>query len=368
MMKWKTNVFEGRSAVFLIQLSLFICLMGIAASGPAEAAGRKLALVIGNSAYQGVPTLPNPRNDAIDVSGRLESVGFDVIKLTDATGQQQKNAVRIFLERMKNYDIGLFFYAGHGISINGHNYLIPVDASISSPSAVDRELLRVDQVLGASLNQKKMLVFLDACRDNPFVNQVSNFGNMHVSRGLSVTRRIKINAAQGLSRLDSGNQNLFVAFATQPGNVASDGLAGDKNSPFSKGLIKHLPEQLEVRELMTKVRASVARDTGYRQIPWEQNSLLEPVFLAGKPDLGKMESFHIANVTKVNKDWGFVVADLLSDRRPQVGELLKIDLGTAIIEAKVGKVMASSISLIPTTWEKEIPKGAKVIEEEFTQR
>jgi len=331
---------------------------------------KKLALVIGNSAYQRVPALPNPHNDAVAISQKLEKIGFDVIKLTDATGFQQKGAVSVFLERMPNYDIGLFFYAGHGISINGYNYLIPVDAGISSQDAVKKELLRVDRVLGASLDKKKILVFLDACRDNPFKNQVAKLDKMEVSRGLLVSKRVKqkTETAQGLSRLDSGNENLFVAFATQPGNVALDGLEGEKHSPFSKGILTHLQEPLEVRELMTKVRATVAQASEFQQIPWEQNSLLEAVYLAGKPDLGKMEVFHIGTVSKVNQTWGFVVADLVGERKPEIGELLKIEIGTKHVEAKVGKVMTSSISLIPSAWDKKIPNGAKVLKEEFTEK
>jgi hypothetical protein len=358
--------------LFFVLKHIFIIFLFITALAlQVGAADRKLALVIGNSDYQRVPALPNPSNDATAIAAGLDKIGFDVIKLIDATGQQQKNAVGIFLERMTQYDIGLFFYAGHGISINGYNYLIPVDASISSQESVKKELLRVDRILGASINKKKILVFLDACRDNPFKNQVAKLDKMKVSRGLLISKRVKqkkVDASQGLSRLDSGNENLFVAFATQPGNVALDGMPGEKHSPFSKGIITHLQEPLEVRELMTKVRATVAQASDFKQIPWEQNSLLELVYLGAKPDLGKMELFHIANVSKVNRTWGFVVATLTGKRKPEVGEFLKIDLGENSLEAKVGKVMTSSISLIPASWEKEIPSGAKVMKEEFTEK
>jgi hypothetical protein len=367
-MNWLTMTVYRKGLEFIVlKLALFSLLMVPLSAAGVHAAENKLALVIGNSGYQRVPALPNPRNDAIGVANSLESIGFDVIKLVDATAVQQKNAVRMFLERLAGFDVGLFFYAGHGISINGYNYLIPVDASITGPDAVERELLRVDKVLGASFERKKILVFLDACRDNPFIYQVSKLDNMRVTRGLAVTRQIKVNASQGLSRLDSGNQNLFVAFATQPGNVASDGLNGEDHSPFSKGLIENLQERLEVRELMTKVRASVARNTDFRQIPWEQNSLLEPVYLAGKPDLGKMTHLHIASVSKVNKDWGYVVADLVGERKPAIGELIQIRTKEHVIEAKVGKVMANRISILPATWEYPIPTGARVTIEEFTQ-
>lgn len=105
---------------------------------------------------------------------------------------------------------------------------------------------------------------------------------MDVSRGLTAFRGIRVRSkatkGAGLSRLETGRSNLFVAFATQPGNVAADGLPGDKNSPFSKGVILNIEQKLEGRELLTMVRASVAKLTNYKQIPWEQNSLLKSVY------------------------------------------------------------------------------------------
>jgi len=329
-------------------------------------AEKKLALIIGNSSYQSATVLPNPRNDAIAVAEGLKKSGFTVIKLIDATKLQQKNAVRIFLEQFRDYQVGLFYYAGHGISVNGRNYLIPVDVDLHSQSDVEKDLLLVDDVLGVTLKDQQMLVFLDACRENPFVEQLAKIKNVNVSRGLAVNKRIKPEST-GLSRLETGNQNLFVAFATQPGNVAMDGLPGEEHSPFSKGLLLHLNEKLEVREMMTKVRASVAQETNYMQIPWEQNSLLKPVYISGKPDLGKMQTFHIANVTKVNKSWGFVVADLVGDRRPEEGTMVKMKVGDNEIDAKVGKVMAHAISIIPSAWNKEISIGTQVIQEKFSE-
>ncbi len=327
--------------------------------------GNKLALVIGNSAYQNAAILPNPKNDATAVSAGLKKSGFEVIKLIDATRVQQKNAVGVFLEQFKNYQIGLFYYAGHGISINGRNYLIPIDADFQSQSDIEAELLLVDDVLGVSVKDRQMLVFLDACRENPFVEQLEQAKNVNVSRGLAVTRRIKPKSG-GLSRLESGSQNLFVAFATQPGNVALDGLPGEKHSPFSKGILLHLNQRLEVREMLTKVRASVAEETDFKQIPWEQNSLLKPVYLSGKPELGKMEFYHIANVTKINRNWGFVAADIVGDRIPEIGEAVQIETGGNKVEAKVGKVSKTSISIIPATWDHEIKAGARVIKSEFS--
>ncbi len=237
---------------------------------------------------------------------------------------------------------------------------------MNNQNDVEQDLLLVDDVLGVSLKDQQMLVFLDACRENPFIAQVSKIKDITVSRGLVVTKRIKPKSG-GLSRLEAGTQNLFVAFATEPGNVAMDGLPGEKHSPFSKGLIRYLNDKLEIREMMTKVRASVAQETNYKQIPWEQNSLLKPVYISGKPELGKMRAYHIANVSKVNKSWGYVVADLVGDRRPEEGVMVKVKVGDSEVEGKVGKVMPKAISIIPSAWDKNIPVGTQVVQEEFSE-
>jgi len=354
--------------IFLRPFSTLFCMLLVCVFvSPSQAKTReakKLALVIGNSAYENASPLPNPRNDAEEVSRILEDIGFNVIKVIDASKKQQKNVVKVFLETLRQYDIGLFFYAGHAISINGQNYLIPVDAKLTKKEDVERELQRVDGILGVSMKNKQMLVFLDACRNNPFVEKAASISDMQVGRGLSQSQRIESQKGGGLSRLETGTQDLFVAFATDPGNVALDG--SGKHSPFTKGLIEHLSEPMEVREMMTKVRASVAKETNFEQIPWEQNSLLKPVYLSGRPELGKMEIYHIANVTKVNRGWGYVVADIVGDRVPKVGEMVQIDIGGDTIEAKVGKVMANSISIMPASWDQEITSGARVVQEEFS--
>ncbi len=118
---------------------------------------KMLALVIGNSSYQNAVVLPNPKNDAIAVAESLKKSGFEVIKLINATKIQQKNAVRVFIEQFRDYQVGLFYYAGHGISVNGRNYLIPVDAKLNSQSDVERDLLLVDEVLGVALKINRCL-------------------------------------------------------------------------------------------------------------------------------------------------------------------------------------------------------------------
>lgn len=347
-------------------LSLVVGLFSLSFTFTCQATTDMVALIIGNSAYQHTDPLPNPENDATVLAEKLKTLNFDVIHLNNAGVAQTKNVISHFNDKIADKKIGLFFYAGHGVSINGTNYLIPVDAKLDSSSAIKKELIKTESILSASKDgQKTILVFLDACRNNPFKDNLAKIEGINVSRGLAISKKIKGDTGKGLSRFESGNRNLFISFATQPGNVAVDGLENEKHSPFSKAIIDNIDQKLEVRELMTKVRASVAERTEFYQIPWEQNSLLEQVFLAGKPDLVKKIKIHIGDVTKINTSWKFITAELKTDRQVLPGDVYQIDTGERKIEAKVGKVNQGSISLIPATWEQKIPLGSQVIYEDF---
>lgn len=356
----------------IVKKPLIFCLVlyfSIITAATSFATTNKVALVIGNSEYQNTEVLPNPQNDASALAEKLKSLDFDVIHVNNANALQTRNVIKYFNDKISDKKIGLFFYAGHGISINGMNYLIPVDATLNRATAIKNELIKTESILSASRNgEKTILVFLDACRNNPFKENLTRIEGLTVSRGLSVTKKVMGESDKGLSRFNSGNKNLFISFATQPGNVAVDGLDGEKHSPFSEAIIDNIDQKLEVRELMTRVRSSVAERTAFAQIPWEQNSLLEQIYLAGQPDLGKLEVLHVASVSRINKSWGFIVADTVSGQHPKVGELLQIDLDGKIVEGKVGKVMEKSISVIPASWDHSIYVGAKVVKKEFRRK
>lgn len=346
--------------------SFIIGLFSLNIAFTCQATTDKIALIIGNSAYQHTAPLPNPENDATVLAEKLKALDFDVIHINNAGVDQTKNVISHFNDKITDKKLGLFFYAGHGVSINGINYLIPVDAKLDSTSAIKKELIETESILSASKEgQKTILVFLDACRNNPFKENLAKIEGINVSRGLVISRKIKGDTDKGLSKFESSNRNLFISFATQPGNVAVDGLENEKHSPFSKAIIDNIDQKLEVRELMTKVRSSVAERTKFHQIPWEQNSLLEQVFLAGKPDLFKKIKIHIGDVTKINTSWKFVTAALKTNRKVLPGDVYQIDTGERKIEAKVGKVNKGSISLIPTIWQQNIPVGSQVIYEDF---
>lgn len=249
-----------RSAFILLVL-LFVAISGQAA------AEKRVALVIGNSAYQHAIQLANPKNDSSDMNAKLQSLGFEVVSGQDLDLAGMRRTVREFLEKLDGADMALFFYAGHGLQVNGNNYMVPVDAELSGYNDLDFEALPMDLVLSAMERTAKVnLIFLDACRDNPFAEKLSR--SMGTRSG-SVSR--------GLARLGSGVGTL-IAFATQPGNVAMDG-AG-RNSPFTTALVAHLgtPGQDIMRDLID-VRRDVLAATQGKQVPWENSSLTGEVVL-----------------------------------------------------------------------------------------
>ncbi|MCB1041262.1 MAG: caspase family protein [Hyphomicrobiaceae bacterium] len=230
-----------------------------------------MALVIGNSAYSRAPQLANPRNDAGDMSAKLESLGFDVVSGFDLDLTQMRKTVREFINRLDGAKMALFFYAGHGLQVNGSNYLVPVDAELNSFEDLEFEALPVDVVVSAmERNTKTNLIVLDACRDNPLTRSLArSMGTRSTSVG------------QGLARIGSGVGTL-VAFATQPGNVALDGKG--RNSPFTGALLKHLgtPGQDITRDLIL-VRRDVLKATDGKQVPWENSSLTGEIVLKEGP-------------------------------------------------------------------------------------
>ncbi|WP_429809434.1 caspase family protein [Ensifer sp. B1-9] len=234
-------------------------------------AEKRVALVIGNSAYQHAPQLTNPQNDASDMASKLTGLGFVVVTGRDLDLAGMRRSIREFVGKVEGADVSLFFYAGHGLQVNGVNYMIPVDAQLRSNNDLDFEALPIELVLSAmERNAKVNLVFLDACRDNPLA--------VTLARSLG-TRSMVV--GRGLAKLDTGVGSL-IAFATQPGNVALDG-AG-RNSPFTTALLKHLgtPGQSITDDLIA-VRRTVLQVTDGKQIPWDSSSLTGPVVLNPSP-------------------------------------------------------------------------------------
>ena len=230
-------------------------------------AERRVALVIGNSAYQYVPELPNPDNDAGDMAAKLEALGFEVVVGRDLDLAGVRNTIRDFVGKLDGADLALFYYAGHGLQVNGENYIAPIDAKLLSYIDLEFEAVPMNLILSAMERETRVnLVFLDACRDNPLaVNLARSMGTRSSSIG------------RGLAKVGTGIGSL-IAFATQPGNVALDG-AG-RNSPFTAALLRHLgkPGRDITRELID-VRRDVLEATDGKQVPWDNSSLTGEVVL-----------------------------------------------------------------------------------------
>src|SRR5262245_53608663 len=224
---------------------------------PIAHAERRVALVIGNSAYRHTAPLANPRNDAADVSASLAKLGFHVIEGFDLDKAAFDLKVRDFASGLQDADAGLFFYAGHGLQIGGQNYLIPIDASLMTVAALDFEMVSVTTVQRVMERQSTTnILFLDACRDNPLAR------NLALSMG---TRSAEI--GRGLARVESGVGTL-ISFSTQPGNVALDGTG--RNSPFTAALVRHLAAPRDdLSAILIDVRNDVMRATEKKQVPWE---------------------------------------------------------------------------------------------------
>ncbi len=228
---------------------------------PADATEKRVALVIGNSKYQNVTALKNPKHDAKALSGVLESIGYEVELKQDLSGEGLRKALSRFARKASQADIAAIYFAGHGMEMNGENFLIPVDAQLSSDTDLEFEAVKLTSVMRAVGGAKKLrLIMLDACRDNPFA------AKMQVASG--ATRAV----TRGLARVEPAADNVLVAYAARAGTVAMDG--AERHSPFAKALLEFLPQtDLEVRLLFGKVRDAVRRDTNNQQVPYTYGTL-----------------------------------------------------------------------------------------------
>lgn len=230
---------------------------------------RRIALVIGNGAYRNAGELANPRNDADAMARMLAGIGFDVVSGMDLDKRQMDQKVREFIDKVDSYDIALVFYAGHGISVGGKSYLLPVDAMLDKASALEFEAVEADKLYAyMSADNRTSVVLLDACRNNPFARSFS--------RSLGATRAALV--GQGLAAPNVEGGGILIGFATAPGDVAADGEG--KNSPFTEALLKHMPQPgIEIEQVMKKVKAEVFQKTNGKQRPWHNSDLIQSVFL-----------------------------------------------------------------------------------------
>lgn len=238
--------------------SLFFFAVLICGSAHAE---RRIALVVGNSSYKSVPKLANPVNDVALVGSMFRNAGFDFVDIrTDLDAVEMRKVLREFGSRVRDAEVAVLYYAGHGIELDGNNYLIPTDATLETDSDVLDETVALDRVLFAVEPAKQLrLVILDACRDNPFARAMKR---TVASRAIS----------RGLAKVEPTSPNTMIAFAAKAGSTASDG--DGKNSPFALAVVERLPTPgLDLRKAFGFVRDDVLKVTNYKQEPYVYGSL-----------------------------------------------------------------------------------------------
>ena len=243
----------------LVASLLTVLLVGCA-SGPAMA-DRRVAFVVGNSNYQNVVALANPANDASAIADLFRKAAFDVVESRrDLNNTDMRRALRDFTEKTRDADIAVIYYAGHGMEVDGTNYLIPVDAVLERDTDAYDEAIALDRILQAIEPAKQLrLVILDACRDNPFVKSMKR---TVASRSLG----------RGLAGVEPSRPNTLVAFAAKGGSTAMDG--DTRNSPFTTALLKYLGTPgLELGKAFRLVRDDVMNATANRQEPFVYGSL-----------------------------------------------------------------------------------------------
>ncbi len=243
------------------------------ASEATAATGKRVALVIGNGDYKIAPRLDNPVDDAKAVAAAFKHLGFQVTEGYDLSIAQMRSALSAFTESLPDSEAAVVYYAGHGVSFDGENYLLPTDIALKTPGDLDLNAINVALILRQMRREERVnIVILDACRNNPFAEQLLQAKTRAVvgERGLS---RIEGDLARGS----------LIAFASDPDSTALDGRRGE-HSPFTKALLDHLEDpNVSIETVMTRVRTEVWESTKNLQLPWVNTSLIGEFDLNPKP-------------------------------------------------------------------------------------
>ena len=269
---------------FILGLGVVAALAGLAVP-PGLADGKRVALVIGNSTYRNVPTLPNPANDGADIAAALTRLGFAVTLVTNASFDQMRRGLIAFGRDAAGADMAAVFFAGHGMEISGENWLIPVDAELKKDTDAANEAVSLRSVILQVSNTTSLgLVVLDACRNNPFVAKMSR----------SLALRAVIGG--GLGRIEPIG-NVLVAYAARDGTTALDG--DGRNSPFTAALLHNIETPgVEVTFMLRNVRDDVMEVTRNEQQPFVYGSLSrKAIYLAGQPSSADQVAANQANAT-----------------------------------------------------------------------
>jgi len=258
----------------------------LAGVAPAQADGKRVALIIGNSTYRNVPVLPNPANDASDVTAAFRRLGFAVTLVQNGSFDDMRRGLLAFGQQAASADMAAVYFAGHGMEVNGENWLIPVDAALKRETDAENEAISLRSVMMQLSNTTSLgLVILDACRNNPFI---ANMQRTLASRAIS----------GGLGRIEPVG-NVLVAYAARDGTTALDG--DGRNSPFTTALLKNIEQPgVEVTFMFRNVRDDVMEATRNEQQPFVYGSLSrKAIYLAGQPSAGDQHPTQQANLTPV---------------------------------------------------------------------
>jgi hypothetical protein len=255
--------------VSLLLIGLLLLQVGFTSAGVAQG---RVALVVGNSHYAAVGTLANPANDAEDVAAALIRLGFSTTLHLDLSTRQFDDALDSFLNRSKDAEVAIFFYAGHGLSIDKKGYLVPIDTTATTESRALRELVSIQEIVSRiEQASKASIIILDACRDNALSERVRRITNSE-TRGLQPPGR-------GLAPVTVIGSNTLVVYATVPGETANDGI-DQRNSPFTAALLRHIETPgLEIQTIFTRVTNDVLQSTKGKQQPERLSRLQTEVTL-----------------------------------------------------------------------------------------
>ncbi|HEX6911897.1 MAG TPA: caspase domain-containing protein, partial [Longimicrobium sp.] len=248
---------------------------------PAQAE-RRVALIIGNGAYENVGPLRNPVNDARAMAQTLSRMGFEVLLRENRNEDEVKQDIREWGRRLDQNSVALFYYSGHGIQVKGENYIVPVDAEIASEEEVEYGAVNTGLVMAQMERARSRvnIVFLDACRNNPFARSFRS-------------------AAQGLAMVNAP-AGTFIAYATAPGDVASDGTAAAGNGLYTQQLLRFLSQPgLPIEQMHKQVRIAVSQASNGDQVPWESSSIMGDFFFAGNGGQGSVQT--AASSTPANR-------------------------------------------------------------------
>jgi Caspase domain len=265
----------------LAALSILPCLPNMPAFAN-NSMGQRVALVIGNGMYPGAP-LRNPPNDANAIASTLKNLNFDVDLKIDCTRDMMNDSIHIFCDRVEQRSaIALFYFAGHGVQLNWHNYLLPVDIRLAAVGDVPRQTVDISSLMSslAKMRNPMNIVILDACRNDPF--------------GIADT------SGAGLSQMDAPTRTIL-AYATAPGNVASDG--SGKNGLYTENLLREIVRpDAKIEDVFKRVRLAVRLQSQGKQIPWESTSLEDDFYFIPPPSANKPTDEQLDQSAQIDKD------------------------------------------------------------------